>query len=103
MKLPFFSKSKRRGGPRKVRHFKANKHGVAPPETWWKRWIWYLNPKRFRDYWFTREGAIQLAKLAGIWVGIGIAVIAGVFLYFARDLPTPGQINNAILNQTTTF
>ncbi len=42
-------------------------------------------------------------KIAGTAFGLMILVIAGLFLYFARDLPNPGQINAINFEQTTKF
>ncbi|MBI4100975.1 penicillin-binding protein, partial [Candidatus Microgenomates bacterium] len=77
--------------------------GLTIPTKWWRRWLWYVNPKRFRDFWFTKDGAKTAAKIAGIWAGIGFAMLLALFLYFAKDLPTPGQINSRLLAQTTRF
>ncbi len=85
------------------RHVRRAPAGIKIPQTWWKRWLWYINPKRFRDFWFTKYGGIAALKIIGIWFGIGVAFVAALFLYFAKDLPTPGQVNSRILAQTTRF
>lgn len=71
------------------------------PKQFWKRWVWYMHPQRFRDFWFTKKGAIAAAKIAGVMFVLGVAFIAALFLYFAKDLPNPGQINTQELAQTT--
>ena len=74
-----------------------------PPEIWHERWRWYFHPKRFKDWWFTRDGALAALRIAGTAAGIGLLALVGVFLYFARDLPNPGELNAASLQQTTRF
>lgn len=76
---------------------------AAPPETWWRRWVWYVNPKRVTDWWFTKLGMWAALKITGTAIGVVFAVIIGLFMYFAPDLPSPGEINAANLEQTTKF
>lgn len=64
-----------------------------------KRFFLSFTPSRFRAYWLSREGGIRLAKLAGA----GFLFIFLVFLWFAKDLPTPGKINAKLSAQTTKF
>lgn len=75
----------------------------SPPDTWWRRWLWYGNPKRFLDWWFTKPGALAALRISGVMFGLAILAVAGLFLYFAKDLPSPGQINAQTLEQTTRF
>ncbi len=89
--------------PRHTKRGGKSTSGITPPKKWWRRWLWYLNPTRFRDFWFTRAGGITALKLFGIWAAIGFGLIVVLFLWFAKDLPTPGQINSKILAQTTRF
>lgn len=100
--------------PFKKLHNRAVKHGheaVASmramdsriPTKWYKRWVWYANPKRFRDFWFTKAGARTAMRLAGIWTLTGFALLVGLFLFFAKDLPNPNEINSKLLEQTTQF
>src|SRR4051812_27962727 len=58
-----------------------------------------FTPSRFRDYWLSQAGLRRLAKLAGA----GALFIFLVFLWFAKDLPTPGKINARVTAQTTKF
>lgn len=57
-----------------------------------------LLPSHFRGYWLNREGAVRAAKI----VGGGFGVLAVIFIYYAKDLPSPGKIN-AKIGQTTVF
>lgn len=76
---------------------------VTPPTTWHKRWVWYMSPRRFSDFWFTHEGKVAALKIAGVGAGVAFISIAGLFLYFAKDLPSPGKVNSLGLAQTTRF
>jgi membrane peptidoglycan carboxypeptidase len=64
-----------------------------------KRFFLSFTPKYFRSYWLSKSGLIRLAKLAGV----GVLCIFLVFLWYAKDLPTPGKINAALSAQTTKF
>ena len=75
----------------------------VPPEIWHQRWRWYMHPRRFKDWWFTKDGALAALRIAGTAFGVVILGVAGLFLYFARDLPNPGELNAASLQQTTRF
>ena len=64
-----------------------------------KNFFLSFTPRNFRSYWLSREGARRVAKLAGA----GFLFIFLVFLWFAKDLPTPGKINARVTPQTTYF
>jgi penicillin-binding protein 1A len=64
-----------------------------------KRFVLSFTPRYFRQYWLSGEGLVRLAKLAGV----GFLFIFLVFLWFAKDLPTPGKINSRLSAQTTKF
>jgi membrane peptidoglycan carboxypeptidase len=76
---------------------------VHPPKNHIRRWLWYANPKRFRDFWFTKKGMKSALKIAAFNGGLLLLVVIGVFLYFSKDLPSPGQINSLRLAQTARF
>src|SRR3989338_1348796 len=93
------TRRQRRGGATAI----VTTAGKAPPKKWWRRWLWYVNPRRFRDFWLTKPGGITLLKIAGTWFGIFLAIVIGLFLYFAKDLPNPDQINSKVSAETTRF
>src|SRR4051812_5572048 len=59
----------------------------------------FSSPTRFKRYWFNADGARRF----GIIAGVGVACIAAVFAYFAKDLPNPSQINSRIGAENTIF
>jgi penicillin-binding protein 1A len=64
-----------------------------------KRFGLSFTPRHFRAYWLSRDGLIRFAKLgAG-----GFVFILLIFLWYAKDLPTPGKINARVTAQTTKF
>ena len=64
-----------------------------------KRFALSFTPGHFREYWLSREGLVRLGKLAGA----GAVFIFLIFLWYAKDLPTPGKINARVTAQTTKF
>ena len=43
----------------------------------------------------------KIGKIAAIIFGIGVLFVAGVFAYFAKDLPGPGKVNERFLIEST--
>jgi membrane peptidoglycan carboxypeptidase len=64
-----------------------------------KRFFLSFTPGHFKEYWTGRAGLVRLAKLAGA----GFIFVFLVFLWYAKDLPTPGKINARVTAQTTKF
>jgi membrane peptidoglycan carboxypeptidase len=64
-----------------------------------KRFFLSFSPKHFREYWVSRDGAGRLLKLAGA----SFLFVFLIFLWYAKDLPTPGKINARVTAQTTKF
>src|SRR5688500_18697689 len=51
-----------------------------------KRFLYRLHPKRVLRYWFSRDGAIMLLKLAGVGVIIMAIFVASLFAYYRNEL-----------------
>lgn len=52
-------------------------------------------PTKKRNYW-------KLFLYLILWsIGLGILFVAGVFLYFAKDLPSAGNVSNRVIVQST--
>ncbi len=58
-----------------------------------------LKPSNIKAYWWSRQGAMMAAKIAGG----GFVLLFLIFLFFAKDLPSPSKINSLIGAQTTKF
>lgn len=59
----------------------------------------FTSPRRFKAYWLSKAGALRVAKFAGA----GALFVVAVFLWYAKDLPSPGKVNAKLGNTTTTF
>ena len=59
----------------------------------------FTSPTRFKRYWLNADGARRFGTIAGA----GLLFMFAVFLYFAKDLPSPGKINARIGSQNTEF
>lgn len=64
-----------------------------------KRYLTSFTPSGFKRYWLNAEGARRAGKVAGF----GAVLVFLIFLYFAKDLPSPGKINARIGSQNTEF
>ncbi len=64
-----------------------------------KRFFLSFTPRYFKSYWISRDGLRRIGKLAGA----GLLFVFLVFLWYAKDLPTPGKINAKITAQSTKF
>ncbi|HSX48011.1 MAG TPA: transglycosylase domain-containing protein [Candidatus Nanoarchaeia archaeon] len=75
------------------------KYSTTPnaPATKLRKFINSFRPENFKEYWLSEAGAKRIAKI----VGFGVLMILLVFLYFAKDLPSPSKINAKINAQTT--
>jgi membrane peptidoglycan carboxypeptidase len=58
-----------------------------------------FTPKNIKSYWLSKRGAFMVAKI----FGGGLVLLFLMFLYFAKDLPSPSKINSITGNQTTRF
>src|ERR1700721_319386 len=64
-----------------------------------KRFFLSFTPRYFKSYWISIAGLGRIGKLFGAF----LLLIFLVFLWYAKDLPTPGKINAQITAQTTKF
>ncbi len=64
-----------------------------------KRFLLSFTPSYFKEYWFSRAGLGRIAKLGGL----GVLFVFLVFLWYAKDLPSPNKVNARISAQTTKF
>lgn len=102
-KLKVYSNMTNKRKKNDVKRRKKAEYLATLPKSRFKRFIYRMHPKRFFKYWFSKEGGIMALKLAGIGFAVLAVFIIGVFAYFRKDLPSPGEINNRLLNQTTKF
>lgn len=70
-----------------------------------KRFMARMHPKRIAGYWFSRNGAIMLAKIAGVTAILVILLIGGAFAYFRKDLDAirPGELAKRVQTTVTKY
>lgn len=81
---------------RVVRHTsvkKADKTAKVPRAKGWAK----LHPKHVLRV-LTSKKAL---KIYGVVLAVGVLALAGLFLWFAKDLPSPNKINSRVSAQTT--
>lgn len=73
------------------------------PRSFWRRQLWYLHPERFHEFWLSKAGAKKILRVGTTCATALIVAVVGLFIFYAKDLPSPGQINTRVLAQTTKF
>ena len=75
------------------------------PKNPFKKFIYFLNPKNFFAFWFSRRGAFLALKIAGIATIILLLVTGGLFAYFRKDLDAirPGEIAKRVQTTVNTY
>jgi penicillin-binding protein 1A len=58
-----------------------------------------FTPSRFKSYWISKAGLFRILAFFGIL----LLFVILVFLWYAKDLPSPSKINARISQQTTKF
>lgn len=77
---------------------------AALPKSRVKRMAYRLNPKRFFAYWFSKDGALMMLKIAGLGLAAFIVLILAVFAIFRKDLAiSPDELTRRIQSRTTKF
>ena len=68
------------------------------PDNFFKRMVYYLHPKRFWAYWFSKEGGIMALKVLGVAILLGFLFVGSLFAYFRKDLDQirPGEIDKQV-------
>ncbi|MBP9813411.1 transglycosylase domain-containing protein [Candidatus Nomurabacteria bacterium] len=62
-------------------------HLAKLPKNPFVRFLYYINPKHFAEYWFNRDGLFRFLKIMGVTFAILLILTMGVFAYFRKDLP----------------
>jgi penicillin-binding protein 1A len=70
-----------------------------------KKILYFLKPKNFFHYWFSKRGLIMMGKIAGITLLVLCLFIGGLFVYFRQDLNaiSPGEINKRVQSTVNTY
>src|SRR5689334_18093221 len=51
-----------------------------------KRIVYRMHPRRLAKFWFSRQGAIALLKVAGVAILLAVVLAGGAFAYFRKDI-----------------
>lgn len=73
------------------------------PKSRVKRFFWHLNPRRLKDYWFSRDGAIMALKVVGVAIVVFFVLTMAVFAYFRKDLPDIKDISGSALGGSISY
>lgn len=73
-----------RGGKKKTAQKKAPQ--AALPNDPWKRFLAHFQPRRMKEYWFSKRGAKMILKIFAVLILVTVIAIGGLFLYFKKDL-----------------
>ena len=70
-----------------------------------KRLVYRLHPKRVAKYWFSKKGALMLAKLAGVAVILLVLLVGGLFAYYRKDIDAirPSKIAESVQTTVTRY
>lgn len=70
-----------------------------------QRFLYRMHPKRVFHYWFSREGAIMLLKLAGVAIIILAIFIAALFAYYRNELDAirPSELAKRVQTSVTRY
>ncbi len=98
-KLSVYSNlGKSRRAKKEAKQIKNSQYLASLPKNPFKRFAYFLKPKNFARYWFSKRGLIMFGKIAGIGLLLLCLLIGGLFVYFRQDLNaiSPGEINKRV-------
>jgi penicillin-binding protein 1A len=105
-KLSVYSNlGKSRKSKKETKHIKNSQYLAALPKNPLKRFVYFLKPKNFAHYWFSKRGLIMFGKIAGIGLLLLCLLIGGLFVYFRQDLNaiSPGEINKRVQSTVNVY
>lgn len=83
---------------KKVRNAQRERLRNSAPKSLGKKITFYLKPKNFFHYWFSRNGFIMMLKITGVGLLLFLLLVGGLFAYFRKDLNaiSPGEISKRV-------
>lgn len=90
---------------KKIRQAQRESLKSAAPKHFAKKILFYLKPKNFFKYWFSRNGFFMMLKVAGVGLLLLLLLIGGLFAYFRKDLDaiSPGEISKRVQSTVNTY
>ncbi len=73
------------------------------PKSRLKRFAWRMHPKRLKEYWWSRDGAITLLKVAGIAILAMFILTLAVFAYYRKDLKDITDLSGSNLGGSISY
>ena len=70
-----------------------------------KRTIHRMHPKRVASFWFSREGATTLLKIAGVATLVGVLMVGALFAYYRKDIDQirPSELAKRVQTTVTRY
>jgi penicillin-binding protein 1A len=70
-----------------------------------KRFAARLHPKRVAGYWFSKKGALMVAKVGGVFAILLVLLVGGAFAYYRKDLDAirPGELAKRVQTTVTKY
>lgn len=70
-----------------------------------KRFLARMHPKRVAGYWFSKKGALMLAKIAGVSAILIVLLVGATFAYYRKDLDAirPGELAKRVQTTVTKY
>ena len=70
-----------------------------------KKMVYFMHPKRFWAFWFSRRGAFFALKITGVAILVLLLITGGLFAYFRKDLDAirPGEIAKRVQTTVNTY
>lgn len=70
-----------------------------------KRFVYRMHPKRVAKYWFSKKGALMLAKIAGVSVILVVLLVGGLFAYYRKDIDSirPSRLAESVQTTVTRY
>lgn len=70
-----------------------------------KRILYRLHPKRVYKYWFSKQGALMAAKIAGVTALLLVLLVGGLFAYYRKDIDSirPGELAKNVRTTVTKY
>ena len=70
-----------------------------------KRLVARMHPRRVYQFWFSKKGALMLAKIAGVSIILAVLLVGGAFAYFRKDLDAirPGELAKRVQTTVTKY
>lgn len=105
-KLSVYSNlSKSHKAKKETKQIKNAQYFASLPKNRLKRFVYFLKPKNFAHYWFSKRGLIMFGKIAGVTLLLLCLFIGGLFVYFRQDLSaiSPGEINKRVQSTVNTY